>query len=100
MSSNFLFYFNVANEVGQVVPGGEEFQEGKGYRLRFDREIGVKLPSNVYVCHSRPSCFFVRVCSFYRRYAVTCTALGFENSEPKLFRCKGSKRPLARCMSR
>jgi hypothetical protein len=41
-----------------VVPGGEEFQEGKGYRLRFDREISVKLPSNVYGCHSRPSCCF------------------------------------------
>jgi hypothetical protein len=45
------------------VPGGEEFQEGKGYRLRFDREISVKLPSNVYGCHSRPSC-----CFFWRAF--------------------------------
>jgi hypothetical protein len=32
----------------QVIPGGEELTSNKGYRLRFDGQICVKLPSNVY----------------------------------------------------
>jgi hypothetical protein len=86
--------FSVVDNDGKVVPGGEDLQEGKGYRLRFDREISVKLPSNVYVftiCHSHASRFSARICSLQHRYAVTCSALGFENLEPKLFRCVGMR---------
>jgi hypothetical protein len=41
-----LFFFSsVRHAAHQVVPGGDD--AGEGYRLRFDRDINVKLPSNV-----------------------------------------------------
>jgi hypothetical protein len=38
-------FSSVRHAAHQVVPGGDD--AGEGYRLRFDRDINVKLPSNV-----------------------------------------------------
>ena len=42
--ATFMFVFPPPSRRRQVVPGGDG---GEGYRLRFDCEINVKLPSNV-----------------------------------------------------
>ncbi len=59
----------------QVVPGGETFDASNGYRLRFDGEICVKLPSNVYVAFPIPLRFvFV---SLRNAGQIRCDVLGF-----------------------